>query len=507
MEKARQWLKMCIKTHPTCPKPRSDAVDIQLEDSNKPTATKPSRLIQISKQQSEKEPSLRLFQTSPDHSWEQYAALSYCWGGDQAVKLTKLNLVPWCSGISFLDLPQTIKDAVTVTIELGLCFLWVDALCIIQDDDADNVQELARMGDIYREAHVTLSAARSTKVHEGFLQSRYIPGERGFRVPFLCNDGQMGSVVLWRGREPGTREPTEARAWCLQESLLSPRVLEFGIHQVRWRCARNRKDGVQPESDGWVTDSKTYAQLGSPHVGLRWVDWDSLLEDEYKLVDTWKNIVAHYTALALGFSGDTLRAISSIAKKIGQVTHERYCAGMWTKYLPDLLLWSPYRETSSTQKIATRIPNYIAPTWSWASFHGPISHVMVNIVSFVEHHEVTCTHKIVGDEYSDVVSAQLRIRLGVRRARIGSRGRLDTSHCDQAERDELDDGVQCDLDEEDVHTDCEVLLALVSNQYGLVLKSQAEGSSPIYYTRIGLFQLFGYKNDWTKWETMDVTII
>jgi Heterokaryon incompatibility protein (HET) len=144
--------------------------------------------------------------------WQQYTALSYCWGGDQKVKLQKSNLSAWRSDIPFCDLPQTIQDAVTVTTELGIRFLWIDALCIIQDDETDVVEKLARMADIYQEAHLTVVAARSLTVEQGFLQSRYVPGERGYRLPYMCKNGQMGSVILWKGRETGIWEPINKRA-------------------------------------------------------------------------------------------------------------------------------------------------------------------------------------------------------------------------------------------------------------------------------------------------------
>ncbi|KAF2622255.1 hypothetical protein BU25DRAFT_297426, partial [Macroventuria anomochaeta] len=105
-----------------------------------------------------------------DTLWPQHAALSYCWEGDQEVNLTKPILTLWRSEILFYNLPQTIKDALWVTAELGLQYLWVDAFCIIQDEDADKNKELARMSDVYSEAYITLLAARSPKGQDGFLQ-------------------------------------------------------------------------------------------------------------------------------------------------------------------------------------------------------------------------------------------------------------------------------------------------------------------------------------------------
>lgn len=154
-----------------------------------------------------------------------------------------------------------------------------------------------------------------------------------------------------------------------------------------------------------------------------------------------------------------------------------------------------------------RILNYIAPTWSWASFQGPISYWIGNLLLFAEHYKVICTHKIVGDKYSDVASAQLTIRLPTRGVRIASRGRLDTSNCGQAEKDELDDGVQCDLNEENAHTDCEILLALVSNEGGLILKPQAGRRLADLLHKNRVVLIVWVQEYWTKWEKMDIIII
>jgi hypothetical protein len=113
------------------------------------------------------------------------------------VKLTMSVFTSWHTKIMFQDLPQTIKDAIRVTVALGLEFLWIDALCIVQDDDIDKNLELAKMGEIYSGSQVTLLAARSPSVRDGFLHSRYLLGERSYRIPFRCSNDQLGSLILW----------------------------------------------------------------------------------------------------------------------------------------------------------------------------------------------------------------------------------------------------------------------------------------------------------------------
>ncbi|KAH7111152.1 heterokaryon incompatibility, partial [Dactylonectria estremocensis] len=80
-----------------------------------------------------------------------YVALSYCWGSDLSGVVTTLssNVEPHLQGIAVNSLPQIIQDAVRVYRELGLRYLWVDSLCIIQDDRKDWAQEVDRMRKVY----------------------------------------------------------------------------------------------------------------------------------------------------------------------------------------------------------------------------------------------------------------------------------------------------------------------------------------------------------------------
>jgi hypothetical protein len=88
-----------------------------------------------------------------------YAALSYCWGGFQQVTSTTAKLEQYQNRLDFRSFPKTIHDALTVTRSLGIPYLWVDALCILQDDEDDKAREIQKMGDVYSNAMITISAA------------------------------------------------------------------------------------------------------------------------------------------------------------------------------------------------------------------------------------------------------------------------------------------------------------------------------------------------------------
>lgn len=453
---------------------------------------------------------MRLEETSPSSKPLQYVALSYCWGGDQAVKL-KDNLVqPWQKDVPYSQLPQTIKDAVRVTMDLGLHCLWIDALCIIQDSDQDKAEQISRMADIYEQAHMTISAARATGAPEGFLHSRYIPGERGFRMPFTCEDGQPSAVILWQGREPDAWEPIDKRSWCLQESILSPRVLEYGTHNIRWHCARSRADSAQLRFDGWVGRSKTFAQLSMSHPLTASIDWTSLHE-AYKFVEVWQTLVSHYTRRGLGWYQDKLLAISAIARKMSLVAGGKtYIAGLWVEHLGELLLWHPNHGPDAKEQ-ASRHAAYVAPSWSWGSFSGEIDFSHGSAMHLLQVVGYKVTTQIPSDEFSAVTDGRLEIETLRFRARI-RKGPYGWALWDEQTRDEVDGSLMFDVVEGEVDAevveDEEVLLALIMNQDALLLKKKKQSSSSQdVYTRLGIYREGQRATNRPSWEMGRVTLI
>lgn len=98
-----------------------------------------------------------------------YAALSYCWGPRTKgiLETTKSTLSAFETAIPENTLPQTLKDAIFTTRQLNIRYLWVDALCTVQDSTQDKLEEIAKMEDIYQNAQVTIAAARAESCKEG----------------------------------------------------------------------------------------------------------------------------------------------------------------------------------------------------------------------------------------------------------------------------------------------------------------------------------------------------
>jgi hypothetical protein len=179
---------------------------------------------------------------------EPYCALSYCWGGEQHIKSTKASLSTWMESIPWDDLPQTLRDAVTVCQKLNIKYLWVDAFCIVQDDQEDKTIEIAQMPNVYYNSTLTIAASRASNVREGFLEVRsekqFIP--KVFTLKYHANRvNKPGSITLIRAQI--TPEPLDTRGWTLQERLLSARTLVFGSRQLRFICQHNPRGAT----DGW----------------------------------------------------------------------------------------------------------------------------------------------------------------------------------------------------------------------------------------------------------------
>jgi hypothetical protein len=327
----------------------------------------PTRLLEIRRQDESWKLRLRcdLSERRP------YTALSYCWGPQylMTAKTTEANISAWIDDLPWVLLPRTIQDAIIVTYELGIQFLWVDSLCIVQDNRADVTREISRMPLIYGQAEVTIAASRAEHVQEGFLNAGFNlwSEERSFQLAFRSTSGQLGSIRLFEDYEDLKIEPLDLRGWSMQERLLSRRVVEFGSRQTRVSCRklpRGRSDGWTARAE-WVPGRLEYLpKLVVFPTGIARFSLDPKSRD-LKLLESWHSVIYHYTRRDLTFESDRLLAISGIADKFSSVLPNEYRAGLWRFRLAHELLW----ESRSYEE---RPQRYQAPSWSWASINGPV---------------------------------------------------------------------------------------------------------------------------------------
>ncbi|OAX34948.1 HET-domain-containing protein, partial [Rhizopogon vinicolor AM-OR11-026] len=296
-----------------------------------------------------------------------YAALSYVWGEPQPHSTCTTKLSTYLEAIDILLLPQTIKDAIVCTHNLNLRYLWTDSLCILQDSDEDKQREIPHMCDIYRDAYVTIIAASSQKVSEGFLRDRKRPVETP--LPFWCPDGRLGTISVDEDESARpNKEPVNLRAWCFQERVLSPRTLVYASHTLQYQCQTAMSD----IGDIWhYLPSTELGELRLPDMMISRTPCSTPSSDDVQvLLAAWEDVLRDYTQRAVSYPSDRLVAISGIAQLFQRWwgSSNRYIAGLWERNLSTDLLW--YRHQPSQGRLVTG--QYLAPSWSWAATIGRV---------------------------------------------------------------------------------------------------------------------------------------
>ncbi|KAL5354459.1 hypothetical protein ACLOAV_000548 [Pseudogymnoascus australis] len=297
-----------------------------------------------------------------------YVALSYCWGGPQLLVLTTATLETFIRGIPLVSIPQSIIDAILVCRRLGFQYLWVDALCIIQDSSEDKAREIQKMGFTYSNAILTISASSAKCVKDGFLKKRIRREEdpQWFLLPFYSGgDHSRGTISARKFTTYQTSsEPLSTRAWALQEDILSPRVLVYDSYRIRWQCKTTYyADGGKVDDLG-LDLNRTVKLLPFGEVKGE----GNIFPDALK---AWLKVVESYSMRTASFRSDTLPAVSAVAEYFSHVLGDEYLAGLWKAYLPQCLMWFARRSDDYDFSQLRRMDQYIAPSWSWASLNSP----------------------------------------------------------------------------------------------------------------------------------------
>jgi hypothetical protein len=306
---------------------------------------------------------------------EQYITLSYCWGVEvQGVMLTKDTKDALTSGISPEQLDSTIRDSIRVVRELGFRYLWVDSLCIRQDDEALKSIELQKMGGIFHNATFTIIASAAGNVREGFLGRRATSAERAAatkrgRVPSVLKvrvgrqDETEMPVILWPGYSDYPRkDPWYGRAWTLQETLFSRRRLTFRNSQTTWEC--HCVEAAAYDSDGGaLAPDRPIAPL--------FHDFNALVRTQPhgrpshpELLRYWYRIMEEYLQRRLTYARDRLPAISGVAQELAAALEDEYICGLWKSDMATGLLWT------SRDRCGYFADEKSWPSWSWSSTSG-----------------------------------------------------------------------------------------------------------------------------------------
>jgi hypothetical protein len=242
---ATNWLQSCIESHPKCSR--------SLDHSWLPT-----RVIDVG---SISNPDLRLRITNLASPVSPYATLSHCWGKLKIKQLLLSNLSTLVNGIVFAELPMTFQDAIVITRRLGLRFLWIDSLCIIQDSIEDWAHESAMMDLVYSNSTCNIAATAAEDSSVGCFFERNPLLAQPCRVKIdsfpgpVSDSGQYHLVQEALFFNSIDNQPLNWRGWVLQEQFLSPRIIRCGRNQLFWECQE-------------MVSMQTYHLFGSGTVSL-----------------------------------------------------------------------------------------------------------------------------------------------------------------------------------------------------------------------------------------------
>lgn len=363
---------------------------------------------------------VKVVETSFDFR-EPYIALSYCWGKGVCLKTTKANILDMMIGIECTNLPSVVLDAISITAVLDFKYIWIDSLCIIQDDAQDWDEESARMCAIYEGAYLTI-AASSAESADVSLAERYHRHEPTFfrcRQSATSDNGKVSTIFQLASREEceygfhnedavrrPDREPLHDRGWTLQEAILSTRVVFYTPTELQWQCQAIQicQCQIPPPTKPGVIATRAHIR-GDPGRSRQ----------PHEIFAAWDRIVETYTERLLTNPDDKMPALSGLAQLVHRnlttalehyeldsgdkkalFRQSEYVAGLWAGDLIRGMLWGPLHKTvnlpySPAQTTSTTIilgahvrddmlPDiekaayYRAPSFSWASVDGPITY-------------------------------------------------------------------------------------------------------------------------------------
>jgi hypothetical protein len=360
----KAWLDICTSSHPACSQANSQPPPL------------PTRVIVVGKKGSNK-----CYLVSGKEKNGHYATLSHCWGDSNHRPLSTTDQTLACrqQGIEDEELPKTFQHAVQVCREIGIEYLWIDSLCIIQEQESqeDWAKEAPKMGHVYGNSRLTIFALAAANSTQGCFRERF--GLFSWPCPIIlfgqaCYLSRYPTLVEGLLGDQGDLDqshPLVQRAWVLQEQALSRRSIIFSKNHLVWRCPTLSTNEKYP--------------LGTPHSpdisadNLRLIHCiingiTSLMPKSRKfdIYTCWYNVVGNFTSRSLTYNEDRLPAIAGIAQRFGMIANDSYHAGLWRRDIIHGLLWR-IADYVSTPVIRSAS----APSWSWASVHCEVEYTQI----------------------------------------------------------------------------------------------------------------------------------
>ena len=357
------WLQLCHRTHPNCPKPGDSGHDAD-------ALAYPTRMLDLYPVKEARGP-LKLATSANARPQGPYMTLSHCWGNYPILTLTSDNMAAFHERIDFDKLSKTFQDAVVITRRLGIRYLWIDSLCIIQagpDKDRDWLHEAGTMHRVYANSFLNIGATGATDGRGGCFRWR---NYGALLRPIIAKPECHVHSELYRPKyrlvEEGFlddwffNEPLLQRGWVFQERFLAPRMLHFGSRQVFWECDGLRAcesfpTGLLPRLN--QTSLATLRDHGNQSQNEETM---SRVMGNYH----WYRIVSEYTSKQLTEESDKLAALSGVTRHFQQLKLPGIpcSAGIWESDLPRALCWTVDGGGGK------RPQKWRAPTWYVPNYH------------------------------------------------------------------------------------------------------------------------------------------
>lgn len=329
---------------------------------------------------------------SPD---TEYLTLSHRWGSPPGILLSKDTRFLLTEDISshLLRCPEAtvFQHAIHVTRCLGFRYIWIDALCIMQDNEAEKEADIMRMDHTYFNSKLNISASEADPLgglefdRNSLLTNPYLTMTKVPSNPEVAMSLYVFSEESHYRFPKG--KPLNTRGWVFQERALSPRIVHFAEDKVFWECWSLNASEVFPE--GLPDEEQTYWNVPDFNFNKR-IGIDPAIFDIRQIKWRWVELVESYSLTSLSFAEDRLLAISALAKRFCSAMRmdpSEYLAGMWRDELPQSLIWRQHRISGRSGPTANglNLEMRYAPSWSWASPMVSVSipdfHFYPNIVT------------------------------------------------------------------------------------------------------------------------------
>lgn len=389
-QKIRRRIKNCDETHTRCRNFSAQFPELTPQYL-------PSRVIHIGSET--RQPHLHIAQ---EKQTSRYVALSHCWGNVPQVRTLKANIEQYKEAIVFESLSKTFQDALCVTRRLGIEYIWVDSLCIVQDDEDDWLHESKNMSSIYTNAYITIAATSATDGNGGLESDR--PKSKWFKFPCDGTDEGKGYMwftdASWSYQSDLNDAPLNLRGWVLQEKMLSRRIVHFASSQVYWECkegfvGEECEDPIRFPKDATLKPSEFWSIVNAVSP-IRTTSVESANDNRFAectnpwvlaFYQSWRTFIRYYSTRKLTKKTDRLIALMGIIQVVEKQTGLRCIDGHWddgSRQFVHELLWFP--EEPITLSILGDLRQFrLCSSWSWASLEGPVHRSKMAVQAWEDH--------------------------------------------------------------------------------------------------------------------------